>query len=340
MASDISKDGFEGTWPDIERRLRRVLARKSIPPWLKDDIVQETGLRLFRNWNRIDPERGPWPLAMTIANNLLWDETHRRQPREVLGTVPERPDGHDVERAGLARLELLRIKRVLPLLSHNYRSVLLSEIGYRTQLRGSPRAINMLRMRARQRLAALLDKTASSVITLPPVIRSAATRLLAPFRRHPATGDATAAVTVALLATTAAILGGGSLVPDVAPNLDEPRSHVASPLAIGSGQAPDPLGQEAITPLRRAEAVAEHAKRTAQDVKDKADKLAETKIADGGPAEAHVDVGFDNEGSGTATEVPQCQVDTEESGARASCRGKLSGHALSLRAGARVNDHP
>jgi DNA-directed RNA polymerase specialized sigma24 family protein len=203
-------EDFDSAWPDIEARLRRVLKGKSVAPWLCDDIVQETGLRLLSKWEDIDPERGPMPLAVTIANNLLWDETHRHQARVIVGHVPDRPDSADVARSGMARLELGRVTRALSRLSTNYRAVLLAEIGHDASLEGAPKAINMLRMRARQRLVALLDKGASSLAGVPVAFKSAVVRLTNLARRNPSSGDALGAA-AAILTTVVAVsvLGSG-----------------------------------------------------------------------------------------------------------------------------------
>ncbi|MGH2806752.1 MAG: RNA polymerase sigma factor [Actinomycetota bacterium] len=226
MATRDSPDGFEVAWPALERRLRHVLFRKSVPPWLRDDIVQETALRLLRTWNAIDPERGPWPLTLTIANNLLWDETHRKSAREIVGPVPEEADTVDVARAGMARVELGRVMRALSRLSHNYQAVLLAEIGQSASYEGHPKAVNMLRMRARQRLSALVDRNASTLgFAIPAATGSPGSwwrRTTAWAQTHfssslqplaPAAAGGLAALTVALAGVTYSGPGGGDQTP-------------------------------------------------------------------------------------------------------------------------------
>lgn len=163
---------FEWAWPELDRRLRCLLARKAVPFSLRDDIVQETGLRLFSMWDHVDPIRGPWSLAATIANNLVYDET-RRPAKEVVGQVPERAAPDHVENTVVARLELSRVRRALARMSTNYRAIILAEIGYDLPLTDNPRAINMLRMRARRRLSALVDKIAALGLVVPTAVRSA-----------------------------------------------------------------------------------------------------------------------------------------------------------------------
>lgn len=154
---------FEEQWPDLARRLDAMLAGKRVPAHKRDDIVQETGLRLFRMWDQVDPDRPLWALVVTIALNLLRDEARKRPEREVLGLVPDRAADQDVERAGLARLEWHRVQRAMDQLSPAHRSILMAELGDEsaTSSRGA-NATKMLRMRARRRLSALLDVASAS----------------------------------------------------------------------------------------------------------------------------------------------------------------------------------
>src|SRR5918998_318816 len=154
---------FEDQWPDPARRLDAMLAGKRVPAHKRDDVVQETGLRLFRMWGQVDPERPLWALVVTIALNLLRDEARKRPEREVLGLVPDRPADQDVERAGLARLEWRRVQKAMDQLSPAHRSILMAELGDEGALaaRGA-NATKMLRMRARRRLSALLDVASAS----------------------------------------------------------------------------------------------------------------------------------------------------------------------------------
>ncbi|MFN2527058.1 MAG: RNA polymerase sigma factor [Actinomycetota bacterium] len=158
--SPESKRAFERSWPELERRLHAFLNNKNVPLCKREDIVQETGLRLFGMWERVDPARPTWRLAVTIALNLLRDEARRNGRREILGPVPEMATDYDVEEAGLARLELDRVRRALAELSSVHRSVLLRELGDGAEIAGrGANAIKMLRLRARRELTALLSRT-------------------------------------------------------------------------------------------------------------------------------------------------------------------------------------
>ncbi|MDQ4065013.1 MAG: hypothetical protein M3161_03090 [Actinomycetota bacterium] len=176
---------FEEEWPELARRLACALRRRNVAPWLVDDIVQETGLRLYRMWHDVDPERSVWGLVLTIAKNLLWDEMHRRSARELLIEVPERPNDHDVERAGIARLELWRVSRALDQLSPAHRSVLLAEVdGEARRAEVSRAATKMMRMRARRRLSALLENASASCLAVGVATRRWALNMQQFFRRN------------------------------------------------------------------------------------------------------------------------------------------------------------
>jgi DNA-directed RNA polymerase specialized sigma24 family protein len=180
MDSAAGNHTFEQQWPDLARRLDTMLAGKRVPAHKRDDIVQETGLRLFRMWEQVDPERPLWALVVTIALNLLRDEARKRPEREVLGLVPDRAADQDVERAGLARLEWRRVQNAMNQLSPDHRSILMAELGdeYATSNRG-PNATKMLRMRARRRLSALLDVASASGVVITVRLRR-----LFDFERH------------------------------------------------------------------------------------------------------------------------------------------------------------
>lgn len=156
MQAAVDNLTFEEWWAELGDAVRAWLLRRRVPPHLVDDIVQETGLRLFKMWDEIDAMRSPRGLAFTIASNLLWDERNRRASREIVGDVPEQ-SREDVEAAGMARLELARVRRAMNRLNPQQRAVLLAEIGDATGPTASPDAVKMMRMRARRRLTAILD---------------------------------------------------------------------------------------------------------------------------------------------------------------------------------------
>ena len=154
---------FEHQWPTIQSGLKGLLARKKVPFGEHDDLIQETALRLYGMWGRVDPGRSPWPLAVTIALNLVRDGSRRRPIREVASAdVPDVPDAHEVERAGLARVELGRVRDALHEMSPSYRSALLVEVGDAAARVGAGSAAEkMTRVRARRKLAQLVEKVSA-----------------------------------------------------------------------------------------------------------------------------------------------------------------------------------
>lgn len=159
------ESSFEAVWPDLERRIHRFLSSKNVPDSQREDVVQETGLRLYRMWAQVDPAGSPIGLALTIAMNIVRDNARRDSHRTVVEIEPELPALCDVERSGLARLELSRVRRALSELTPAQRSVLLSELDRNQRPpEASAAAIKMLRMRARRNLSAILERAGCGVL--------------------------------------------------------------------------------------------------------------------------------------------------------------------------------
>lgn len=159
------ESSFEAVWPDLERRIHRFLGSKKVPDSQREDVVQETGLRLYRMWDQVDPAGSPIGLALTIAMNIVRDNARRDSHRQVVEIEPDVPAICDVERSGLARLELSRVRRALSELTPAQRSVLLSELDRNQRPpEASAAAIKMLRMRARRNLSAILERAGCGVL--------------------------------------------------------------------------------------------------------------------------------------------------------------------------------
>jgi DNA-directed RNA polymerase specialized sigma24 family protein len=156
---------FEHQWPAIQSGLKSLLARKKVPALEHEDLIQETALRLYGMWGRVDPSRSPWPLAVTIALNLVRDGSRHRPIRELASAeVPDVPDVHEVERAGLARVELGRVRAALGELSPAYRQSLLVEVGDATaRADAGAAAQKMTRVRARRKLVQLVEKVSAAL---------------------------------------------------------------------------------------------------------------------------------------------------------------------------------
>ncbi len=156
---------FEAEWPLLARRLRLFLGRKKVPANQIDDLIQETALRLYKMWESVDRSRPAWALTVTIALNLLRDEYRKAVHADVVSDLPDIPQSYDVERAGMARIELGRVREALARMTPAHRSVLLAEVGYGTVV-VEPAGDKMRRMRARRKLTQLLEQV-SAIFVLP-----------------------------------------------------------------------------------------------------------------------------------------------------------------------------
>lgn len=156
---------FEAEWPLLARRLKLFLGRKKVPASQVDDLIQETALRLYKMWDSVDRSRPAWALTVTIALNLLRDEYRKAGHADIVSDLPDIPHSCDVERAGMARIELGRVRDALARMTPAHRSVLLAEVGYGV-LAVEPAGDKMRRMRARRKLTQLLEQV-SAIFVLP-----------------------------------------------------------------------------------------------------------------------------------------------------------------------------
>jgi hypothetical protein len=154
---------FEARWPELAQRVDNLLKRKQVPASQRDDIIQETALRLIQMWGRVDVLRAP-SLAVTVALNLLRDESRRRGCVEMVGEIPEIVEPLDVEAAGLARVELEKLRTAMTQLSAAQRSALLTEIGNGNGHKRTAGAEKMLRMRARKKLRVALERVSAPLL--------------------------------------------------------------------------------------------------------------------------------------------------------------------------------
>lgn len=154
---------FEQRWPEISRKLARLLIARRVPEPLRDDIIQETGIRLLRVWHRVDPNRGAWGLARTIAIHAIADGASNQGRYEVLELeeLAETADTSDSEQAGIARFRLSSVRLALSHMSIADRRILLAELGAASPPSLARSAMKMARSRARQRLRVLVQKPGS-----------------------------------------------------------------------------------------------------------------------------------------------------------------------------------
>jgi RNA polymerase sigma-70 factor (ECF subfamily) len=233
---------FAVGWPELVPRLRAMLARAGAPVAEREDLVQETALRLFRMWDSVDPERPVEPLARRIAMNAWRDQWRRRGEREVLGEVPELAAAVDTERAALARVEVAEVSRALSVLPAGAARVLrvaAREAECGAELLRTPASVRMARSRARRALLACLKVASALVVAAVSGLRS--------LSRPATTGTAVGALAAVawVLAVTAPSLG-------TAPTLqDEGRPLPAAQSVPGPAAA---RAASAVTPSRVARA--------------------------------------------------------------------------------------
>jgi len=193
---------FATEWPTLVPKLRTMLARAGAPVAEREDLVQETALRLYRMWAKIDQERGVEALARKIAMNAWRDQWRRRGEREVLGDVPEAATGQDTERAALARVEVREVSRALARLRPATAAVLrvaAADAESDVAEGGTPAALRMARCRARRALQASMRVACAAVVFAVAAIRT----LGRPARTGLATGAVATVALVLTLSTTA-----------------------------------------------------------------------------------------------------------------------------------------
>lgn len=156
MTSDQQRQ-FEHMWPALSARLHRLFSRKRVSPWLAEDLVQETGLRLIKTWPQIDQTKPIWPLTATIALNLFRDEMRRAGSNDSTEAPPDAASAENVEDRGLARVQLRAVGGALAQMPASQRDAILADLSPAPG--GPPLASSarMLRMRARRRLQHLMD---------------------------------------------------------------------------------------------------------------------------------------------------------------------------------------
>jgi DNA-directed RNA polymerase specialized sigma24 family protein len=135
-----------------------VLKGRRAPPATIDDALQTAALRALQRGRRFDTIDG-W-VNWTIE--VAWHEVQiewRRQARAAPGEVPDLPGGHDPAQVIEARRALDAAKKGLDALRLNDRDAILSALADRGDAESRLTAREkMRRYRARQRLAALLER--------------------------------------------------------------------------------------------------------------------------------------------------------------------------------------
>ncbi len=207
----IDGPAFDDAWAEMRDRLGRVLAARGVPAQDRDDLLQETALRLYRVWGNLDPAQPVWPYAVTIALNLWRDSlrsaaTHVREVSPVLEF--DNADDLDVERTVIAREELASVTAALRQLAPEQRRLVLETDELTNVVRPLRAAERMSRMRVRRELARVVGRASAiaAVIWLRRPLRAqamAAAAFTGVLAVTVFSGSPAVSVTTAMPATTA-----------------------------------------------------------------------------------------------------------------------------------------
>jgi RNA polymerase sigma factor (sigma-70 family) len=239
---------FDDVWADMRDRLSRVLAARGVPAQDRDDLLQETALRLYRVWGNLDPEQPVWPYAVTIALNL-WRDTIRSAATHVREVAPvmefDNADDLDVERTVIARQELASVSAALRALAPEQRRLVLETDELTSVVRPLRASERMSRMRVRRELARVVGRA------------SAIAALIWLRRPHRAQAFAAAAFTGALAVTVfsgSPAVSVSTAMPDIpvisAP-VSVPVAAVTRPVAAHVRSAPVAVTVHGVAPVHR-----------------------------------------------------------------------------------------
>ena len=159
------RESFDEAWPALEERLRRSLTARGVPAQDRDDVVQETALRVYRSWTGLDPNRSVWPFVITVAVNF-WRDIIRERTGRIAQVHPtahiEVTADLDVERDVLARQELARTVVAIGQLAPEQRKLLLASEEFGDTVRPLRPAERVARMRVRRQLARTVGRASAA----------------------------------------------------------------------------------------------------------------------------------------------------------------------------------
>lgn len=164
--SDAVMPRFDDAWPELEIRLRRSLTGRRVPAQDRDDVIQETALRVYRVWDTLDPTRSAWPFVVTVAVNF-WRDIVRERTGRIAQVHPtadiEVTDHQDVERDVLARQELADVRVAWRALGPEQRRLLMATEEFADRVRPLRPAERVARMRVRRQLARAVGRASALV---------------------------------------------------------------------------------------------------------------------------------------------------------------------------------
>ncbi|MDQ4126126.1 MAG: sigma-70 family RNA polymerase sigma factor [Actinomycetota bacterium] len=276
---------FEAAWRQMKPRIERLLRSRGAAADVVDDVVQETSIKLLHTWDRVDPRRPLWPLARTIALNCLTDH-FRKATAEPAAEVPDEPALYDVEEHGLARAQLSAVVQTMRSLRPKDRSVLLAEVG-ESNAWANDSAHKMARLRARQRLAQALERSAAVFSAVQVGCRRTFTWLQQQGAAGaevavPAIAGAAVAVSVALSGIAPTNTGSNPVGRDSVPRVMAAAGERVKPTPHRTPERTDrPDGSSAATATQQPAAPASRAASSPRPAREQ-NRPQETKVAEVG----------------------------------------------------------
>ncbi|HEX4654423.1 MAG TPA: sigma-70 family RNA polymerase sigma factor [Mycobacteriales bacterium] len=163
------RESFDEAWPALAEHLRRSLTARGVPAQDRDDVVQETALRVYRSWTGLDPNRPAWPFVITVAINI-WRDIIRERTGRIAQVHPtehiEVTADLDVERDVLARQELAKTVVAMRSLAPEQRRLLLATEEFTDTVRPLRPAERVARMRVRRQLARAVGRATAAFALL------------------------------------------------------------------------------------------------------------------------------------------------------------------------------
>ena len=160
---------FDDEWPALADRLRRTLTARGVPAQDRDDVVQETALRVYRSWTGLDPHRPAWPFVITVGINI-WRDVIRERTGRIAQCHPtahiEMTADLDVERDVLAREEFASTVVAMRSLAPEQRRLLLATEEFGDTARPLRPAERVARMRVRRQLARAVGRASAVLVVL------------------------------------------------------------------------------------------------------------------------------------------------------------------------------
>lgn len=220
------RESFDEAWPALAERLRRTLTARGVPAQDRDDVVQETALRVYRSWTGLDPNRPAWPFVITVGLNI-WRDVIRERTGRIAQCHPtehiEITADHDVERDVLAREELASTVVAMRSLAPEQRRLLLATEEFGDRVRPLRPAERVARMRARRQLARAVGR-ASAVVALL-------------WLRRPARSSGVVATAYAGALAAAALTGPAMTPMPAISAVPAPQHAIHAPRHVASGGA-------------------------------------------------------------------------------------------------------